>query len=709
MGAIHFSVDMRLIAALRSAMPLRIFVETGTFRGDTTAAVASAFGEVYTVELSRELFEGAARRLAAFSNVSRLCGESPRLLALLRPKLSGESVLYWLDAHWCGSGTAGVETECPLLAELDAIAALNTDSAILIDDARLFLAAPPVPHDPRQWPLLMDVVERLRSLSREHGLWIVNDVIVFAPKAARHAMTEYARSCGIGNLSATPPPSNAVGQHAQRALQFNAELLGQNRSERIFVEHLRRLGIERVLDIGSNSGQFAQKLRSFGYLGLIYSVEPQAAAYLELLRNASGDLRWFPLARQGAGSKPGFLDLNVAENGWSSSLLEVHDNHLRAERTTRIVGRERIYVASAGALLDPALMADIEAVKIDVQGYEDRVLDGYAPQLDNVRLLMLELSMVECYRGARNLFALDERLTRHHGFARVSLEPAYYDDVSGVVQQYDGIYHRPERPRKARGISGARVSAVVTSIAGPLHRSADDGSDVGALWLDTCVASWRRLSREIVSVAEAPPPASDVRWAQTKGKPGIATLLRSAGTASGSHVLLLNADIAVRDSLLGILPVLDPNAAYYGHRLDVRLRTGAIDSLQVIAPYEAGFDFFLLPTRFLSEPDPPSLPEEFRVGEPWWDYLLPLLLLARGLPLKKFPPQAALALHLLHPTRYAHDRWLEVGARFLEHVAELQRAGGGYATGILDEIASVPGDLEQRLRRVAMIICRGLP
>jgi FkbM family methyltransferase len=495
----------------------------------------------------------------------------------------------------------------------------------------------------------------------------------------------------------------------QRALRFNAELLGQSRSERVFVEHLRRLGIERVLDIGSNSGQFAQKLRLFGYLGVIYSVEPQAAAYAELLRNASADLRWFPLARQGAGAKSGFVDLNVAENGWSSSVLEVHDNHLRAERTTRIVGRERIYVASADSLLDPALLADIEAVKIDVQGYEDRVLDGYLPQLEDVRLLMLELSMVECYHGAKDLFALDERLTRHHGFARVSLEPAYYDEVSGVVQQYDGIYHRPERPRKARGISGARVSEVVTSIGGPLQRMADDGTDAGALWLDTCAGSWRRLSREIVSVSEAPPPASDIRWTPTTERPSIALLLRAARAASGSHVLLLNADIAVSDGLLALLPALDPNAAYYGHRLDVRLAKCAIDSLQAIAPYEHGFDYFLLPTRFVSGPQHLPLPDVFRIGEPWWDYVLPLLVLVRGLPLKKFPVRAALALHLRHPTRYAHDSWLALGARFLEFVAELQRAGGGYARGILDEIASVPGDLEQRLRRVAMIVCRGLP
>ena len=78
--------------------------------------------------------------------------------------------------------------------------------------------------------------------------------------------------------------------------RFNAELLAQGRSERIFAHHLQRLRIERLLDIGSNTGQFATKLRSAGYHGIIYSVEPQASAYAQLLHNAAVDLRWFPLA-----------------------------------------------------------------------------------------------------------------------------------------------------------------------------------------------------------------------------------------------------------------------------------------------------------------------------------------------------------------------------------------------------------------------------
>jgi hypothetical protein len=91
-------------------------------------------------------------------------------------------------------------------------------------------------------------------------------------------------------------------------------------------------------------------------------------------------------------------------------------------------------------------MAGIEALKIDVQGFEDQVLEGYGPLLSGIRLLMVELSMVECYEGAPDLFSLDRRIVDEYGFRRISLEPTYYDDVTGVVQQYDGIYFRPDLP-----------------------------------------------------------------------------------------------------------------------------------------------------------------------------------------------------------------------------------------------------------------------
>ncbi|MBK6744388.1 MAG: glycosyltransferase [Hydrogenophilales bacterium] len=198
MGAVSFSIDLRLVKALKRALPLDVFVETGTFMGDSCETVKNHFQEIFTVELSEQYSQKAQSRFADFPYISVIQGASPEALADLAPMLTGRSVLYFLDAHWCNAqNTAGSTSQCPLLDELRAIGQLNLDSAIVIDDARLFLAPPPAPHEIAQWPTLPEILSALGELGTGHQLMVINDNIVFFPPSARFAVRQYARNHGI--------------------------------------------------------------------------------------------------------------------------------------------------------------------------------------------------------------------------------------------------------------------------------------------------------------------------------------------------------------------------------------------------------------------------------------------------------------------------------------------------------------------------------
>lgn len=202
MGAVDFSIDMRLVETLRRVLPISVFVETGTFEGEAVARARESFDEVYSIELSDHYHARAAERFAGDAGVRLYHGDSSRVLASLRPTLEDKATLYWLDAHWCvADETAGEQSQCPLLDELTALGRLNTESVVLIDDARLFLATPPYPHEASNWPRLQEVVERLLLLSSDHELMVVNDVIVFFPGAALTAVSDHARSYGIDWLA----------------------------------------------------------------------------------------------------------------------------------------------------------------------------------------------------------------------------------------------------------------------------------------------------------------------------------------------------------------------------------------------------------------------------------------------------------------------------------------------------------------------------
>jgi hypothetical protein len=202
MGAVHFSIDGRLLARLSELLPLEVFVETGTYEGASINTALAYFDELHTIEASNELFARAAARFEDSPAVHVHHGSSAEVLSRLSGRLRRSSVLYWLDAHFCGHGSAGGELQCPLLSELEAIGSLGVRSVILIDDARLFMAPPPPPLIAEHWPSFSEVLARLSKLNPGHELIVIDDVIVFFPPQLGEGLRRFAREHAIDWLLA---------------------------------------------------------------------------------------------------------------------------------------------------------------------------------------------------------------------------------------------------------------------------------------------------------------------------------------------------------------------------------------------------------------------------------------------------------------------------------------------------------------------------
>jgi hypothetical protein len=115
----------------------RIFVETGTYRGDSTSVCADKFHLTHTIDLSQEWYEKAKERFKNNKNVFCHLGDSPRVLAQLLPSID-EPILFFLDAHYAGVYTAKGTEENPLLREIKVISEREYRDIIIIDDANLF-------------------------------------------------------------------------------------------------------------------------------------------------------------------------------------------------------------------------------------------------------------------------------------------------------------------------------------------------------------------------------------------------------------------------------------------------------------------------------------------------------------------------------------------------------------------------------------------
>jgi len=207
MGAIRMGPPEDLILALQKRSGLDHFVETGTFRGGTAAWAAAHFPRVTTIEMSAAIHAAAKARFSSLTNVRAIEGDSRAALGELVAGLS-QPAIFWLDAHWSGLDTAGVEAECPVLEEVARINASPQAHVVLVDDARLFSAPPPRPHRADQWPDLRSVVEALAAGGRRH-VALFEDVFVAVPSEQRQFLVAWmqdqataARSRSGGRLAA---------------------------------------------------------------------------------------------------------------------------------------------------------------------------------------------------------------------------------------------------------------------------------------------------------------------------------------------------------------------------------------------------------------------------------------------------------------------------------------------------------------------------
>lgn len=127
------------LADLRKHSRGRVFVETGTYKGDgILAALDFGFETIHSIELNRKLFEDAQRYFAGIPQVSLWHGDSAELLPRVIADI-GEPITFWLDAHASGVLPGGGSGQTALMRELNAIGGHPVkDHAIFIDDRRLF-------------------------------------------------------------------------------------------------------------------------------------------------------------------------------------------------------------------------------------------------------------------------------------------------------------------------------------------------------------------------------------------------------------------------------------------------------------------------------------------------------------------------------------------------------------------------------------------
>ena len=200
--------------------------------------------------------------------------------------------------------------------------------------------------------------------------------------------------------------------------------------------------IDTIIDVGANDGGYGKLLRHGGYSGAILSFEPLSVAHAKLMKVSSSDAGWQIAPRMAIGSTSREIEINIAGNSTSSSILPMQSLHETAAPHSSYVGTERVQLNHLDEVVHPFIeRGNNLLLKIDTQGYEMPVLEGAQALLPRIHGIQCELSLATLYNGQMLYREMIDWLTGN-GFDLWSVMPGFVDKTTGRMLQMDGIFFR---------------------------------------------------------------------------------------------------------------------------------------------------------------------------------------------------------------------------------------------------------------------------
>ncbi len=199
--------------------------------------------------------------------------------------------------------------------------------------------------------------------------------------------------------------------------------------------------INLIFDVGANIGQFGKRVRALGYTGELISFEPVAETYRKLQATIATDLHWKAI-HTAIGNYDGPSEINVSENSYSSSVLNMLPMHIESAPDAIYARQETIYVQKIDSIIDQYYRPGKNLyVKIDTQGFERQVFEGSLQSLSKIKAFQMELSLQPMYEG-ETLFEEMIHLLKAEGYKLKLVDSGHRNYETGELLQMEGYFFR---------------------------------------------------------------------------------------------------------------------------------------------------------------------------------------------------------------------------------------------------------------------------
>ena len=201
-----------------------------------------------------------------------------------------------------------------------------------------------------------------------------------------------------------------------------------------------KAGFKTLVDVGANTGAFSFAMRLMLPECQIYAFEPLPDCFKALERNL-GSLGRFKGFCSAIGERSGEVSFYRSQQSASSSLLPMGDLHRQAFPWTAELSRVNVPLAKLDDFLPQMQLLKPMLLKIDVQGYEDKVLQGADGVLSQADYLLTEVSYRPLYEG-QPLFGEMNDILKSRGFIYAGSFDALISPLDGSILQSDALFVR---------------------------------------------------------------------------------------------------------------------------------------------------------------------------------------------------------------------------------------------------------------------------
>ena len=203
---------------------------------------------------------------------------------------------------------------------------------------------------------------------------------------------------------------------------------------------LRNCNITTVLDVGANTGQFALQIHALLPEAKIYSFEPLADCYAALRKNMQGVAN-FESFNVALGNSNGKCSIYRNACSPSSSLLPMQNLHKQAFPQTAHAELEEIEICRLDDMAHALELNDNVLIKIDVQGFEDKVILGGQKVIERAHVIIVETTFEPLYQG-QVLFDGIYSMLNAKGFEIRGCEEPLRNPGDTRIMQCDSIFVR---------------------------------------------------------------------------------------------------------------------------------------------------------------------------------------------------------------------------------------------------------------------------